>query len=193
MVRNFQVHLPVENPAVVRLEKRGGKVRLIASGDWTMPEIPRLDVELHRLDFGDASEAEIDASGVTLLDSAGAWLLLRSKRELEAAHVKIGAIAMPDRYKPLFETMESGHKAPPVEHPPHGGLLGLLERTGKGTTQALRQGYDLLGFLGRVTVETYEAILSPRRELPWPAFIHQIEETGVTALPIVGMLAFLLG
>ncbi|HEX3673524.1 MAG TPA: ABC transporter permease, partial [Rhizomicrobium sp.] len=91
------------------------------------------------------------------------------------------------------DTMERDHTAPPVQHPPHGGLLGLLERTGKGTTQSLRQGYDLLGFLGRVSVEAWEAITSPRRELPWPAFIHQIEETGVTALPIVGMLAFLLG
>ena len=35
--------------------------------------------------------------------------------------------------------------------------------------------------------------LAPRRELPFPAFIHQIEETGLTALPIVGLLSFLLG
>jgi phospholipid/cholesterol/gamma-HCH transport system permease protein len=51
----------------------------------------------------------------------------------------------------------------------------------------------MVGFLGRVTVETFEAILAPRRELPFPALIHQIEETGLTALPIVGLLAFLLG
>jgi phospholipid/cholesterol/gamma-HCH transport system permease protein len=193
MVRNFQVHLPVENPAVVRLEKRGGKVRLVVSGDWTMPEIPRLDVELHALDFGEAREAEIDCSGLVSLDSAGAWLILRTKREMEAAGVKVTGFNMPDRYKPLLETMERDHTAPPVQHAPHGGLLGLLERTGKGTVQALRQGYDLLGFMGRITVETWEAVWSPRRELPWPAFMHQIEETGVTALPIVGMLAFLLG
>ena len=51
----------------------------------------------------------------------------------------------------------------------------------------------MLGFLGRVTVETIEAILAPRRELPVPAFVKQIEETGLTALPIVGLLAFLIG
>jgi len=33
----------------------------------------------------------------------------------------------------------------------------------------------------------------PRRELPFPALVHQLEETGLTALPIVGLLAFLLG
>ena len=193
MVRNFQAHAPVENPAKVRLEKRQGNVRLIAEGDWTTAEVSRLDAELHALDFGSAGEAQIDCTGLQALDSAGAWLLLRSKRDFEDAGVKVTAFDMPDRYKPLLETMERDHNAPPVQHPPHGGLLGLLERTGKGTTQSLRQGYDLLGFLGRVTVEAWEAITSPRRELPWPAFIHQIEETGVTALPIVGLLAFLLG
>ncbi|HTQ14530.1 MAG TPA: MlaE family lipid ABC transporter permease subunit [Rhizomicrobium sp.] len=193
MVRNFQVHLPVENPAVVRLETRGGKARLVATGDWTMPEVPRLDSELRRLDYGDAREADIDGGGIKALDSAGAWLLLRSKREMEDGGVRVASFAMPPRYAPLLETMEREHKSPPVTHDREGGLMGLLLRTGQGTVQALRQGYDLVGFLGRITVETWEAILSPRRELPWPAFVHQIEETGVTALPIVGMLAFLLG
>jgi phospholipid/cholesterol/gamma-HCH transport system permease protein len=55
------------------------------------------------------------------------------------------------------------------------------------------QAYDLLGFLGQVTIETLEAIFSPRRELPFRAVVHQVEETGLTALPIVGLLAFLLG
>jgi len=175
MVRNFQVHLPVEHPATQRLERQQRKVRFVVAGDWTVPEIPRLDQELRHLDFGDAREAEIDGSGLTALDSAGAWLLLRSKREMEEGGARVSSFALPDHYKPLFETLERDHNAPPVEHPPHHGLLGVVERIGKATTHSLRQGYDLLGFLGRVAVETWEALWSPRRELPFPAFIHQIE------------------
>src|SRR5580704_17220841 len=100
MVRNFQVHLPVENPATQRLEKRQGKVRLVVAGDWTVPEIPRLDQELRHLDFGDAREAEIDGSGLMALDSAGAWLLLRSKRELQDGGARVSAFTLPDHYKP---------------------------------------------------------------------------------------------
>ena len=192
MVRNFQVTLPVDNPASAKLEIRQGKARLVCVGDWTVSELTELDDELRALDIKGARELEIDGSGITSLDSGGAWLLLRTKREAE----KFGAkpqLAIPDKYKPLLDTMEAGHSAPPVTHPPHTGFRGLLERTGEGTVHALRQGYDLLGFLGRIAVETVEAAVAPRRELPFPAFIHQIEETGVTALPIVGLLAFLLG
>ena len=192
MVKNFQITLPVEQPAAVRLERRQNRVRLICEGDWTISEVSRMDGELAAIDIGDAREVEVDASAVGAMDSAGAWLLLRTQREAEGAGAKV-TLKVDSRFQPLIDTMERDHNAPPVTHPPHGGLLGLLERTGKGTVHSLRQGYDMLGFLGRVTVETVEAFLAPRRELPFPALIHQIEETGVTALPIVGLLAFLLG
>ena len=91
--------------------------------------------------------------------------------------------------------MERDHTSPPVD--PSARITAssaLLERIGRGTMHALRQGYELVGFLGRVTVETFGGDCSRRgANCRCPAFIHQIEETGVTALPIVGMLAFLLG
>jgi phospholipid/cholesterol/gamma-HCH transport system permease protein len=192
MVRNFQATLPVENPASVKLERRQNRVRLICQGDWTVTEATRLDHELNAIDIGDARDVEIDGSGLTSLDSTGGWLLLRSKREAEKAGAK-ATLTIPDKYKALLETMEREHTAPPVKHPAHRGVLGVIERTGEGTVIALRQGYDMLGFLGRITIETVEAILAPRRELPLPALVHQIEETGLTAMPIVGLLAFLLG
>ena len=192
MVRNFQVTLPVEHPASVLVERRQGGVRLVCAGDWTVSEVPRLDTELARIDIGDAKTVTIDGSAIQSLDSGGAWLLLRTQREAEAEGAKVSFI-IPERFQPLIDTMERDHNAPPVTHPLHRGFIGLLERTGEGTMVALRQGYDLLGFLGRITMETIEAILAPRKELPWPALVHQIEETGLPALPIVGLLALLLG
>ena len=139
-------------------------------------------------------EAEIDGSGITELDSAGAWLLLREKRDLEEAGVRIRGFALPDRYAPLLAKMEEEHLGPPLKRAaPRGGFVHFLEGFGRGTMHALGQGYGMLGFLGRVTVEATEALLAPRRELPVPAFVRQIEETGLTALPIVGLLAFLVG
>lgn len=192
MVKNFQVTLPVETPAVVTVERRQNRVHVIFTGDWTISEVSHMDIELARIDLGNARDVEIDGSNVGAMDSAGAWLLLRTKREAENAGAKV-TLTVPEKYQALLDTMERDHTAPPVTHPPHRGMMGLLERTGEGTMLVLRQGYDLLGFLGRVTIETVEALLAPKRELPFTALVHQIEETGVTALPIVGLLAFLLG
>ncbi len=193
-MRNRPLGKPDESLAGLRVERRQNLLRLVPTGEWDVGQSPRLDELLRNADLRGAGEAEIDGSGLTELDSAGAWLLLRTKRELEQAGIRTQKFALPSKYMPLVQTMEEDHVAPPVKHAPHEhGFRYFLERVGRGTMHALNQGYALLGFLGRVTVETIEAILAPRRELPFPAFVRQIEDTGLTAIPIVGLLAFLIG
>jgi phospholipid/cholesterol/gamma-HCH transport system permease protein len=193
-MRNITPAMHIDTPATVRAEWRGSVLRVVAAGDWLIAEAPRLDSELGALDLGRATESEIDGSGITMLDSAGTWLLLRTKIALEIGGQPLRRFVVPERYTPLLEKMEQEFPGTPIKvvlarH----SLEYLLERTGRGAAHVVRQGYDLLGFLGRVTIETVEAILDPRRELPFPALVHQIQETGLTALPIVGLLAFLVG
>lgn len=169
-------------------------MRIVAGGDWIVPEAARLDAALHSLDFRGPTQAEIDARGVSTLDSAGLWLLLRTRRQLEKAGKSVSQFEVPERYTSLLETLERGLPSAPIaQRARHPTLEYFLARTGKATVHALHQGYLMLGFLGRITIETLEAVFEPRRELPFPALVHQIEETGLTAMPIVGLLAFLLG
>jgi phospholipid/cholesterol/gamma-HCH transport system permease protein len=193
-MKNRPLAAPDESLADLRLEHRPNLLRLVPTGEWNIGQSPRLDLLLHGLRPNGAREAEIDGAAIGDLDSAGAWLLLRTKHELEQDGVRVRSFTLPERYNPLIQIMEADHLAGPVVHkPPPRGFANFLERLGRGTLHALGQGYGMLGFLGRVTVETIEAILSPRRELPVPAFVRQVEETGLTALPIVGLLAFLIG
>ena len=193
-MRNRPFAAPSESQADLRQERAATLLRLLPTGEWNIGQAPRLDLLLHDVRANGAREAEIDGSGISELDTAGAWLLLRTKDELEKAGVRVRGLQVPQRYASLVQTMESEHIAAPAQRmPPRRGFAPFLDRLGRGTVQALAQGYGMLGFLGRVTVETTEAVLAPRRELPIPAFVRQIEETGVTALPIVGLLAFLIG
>ncbi len=193
-MKNYAPKLRVDNPATLQTELRGGQFRLIAGGDWLLAEVSRLDSELNTSDMEHAREAIIDASAITAMDSAGAWLLLRTRRALERGNTRISEFTLPDRYISLMETMQRDHVGEALEPlPPRRSFEDLLERLGRGTMHVAHQAYDLLGFLGQVTIETLEAIFSPRRELPFRAVVHQVEETGLTALPIVGLLAFLLG
>lgn len=179
---------PVEERAWFKTERRDNTLRFIVGGDWTLTEAPRLDPKLRALDLS-ASEAEIDGKELDKLDSAGAWLLLRTKRALEDGGTKVRSFVIPESYGPLFGTLEREHTAPPtqeMERPP------FLYRVGRGFMETMTQGYEMLGYLGRVTVETVETI-GPQKQLRWKAFIHQVEETGINALPIVGLLSFLIG
>jgi phospholipid/cholesterol/gamma-HCH transport system permease protein len=193
-MRNLTPTVVVASPATLQIQDQGGALKLTAGGDWIVAEAPKLEELLKGLHVGDAREAEMDATAIDRLDSSGAWLLVRTKRLLESGGRKLTKFAVPERYSSLVESIDHGEIVPVADmHPRRSSVEHFLERIGRATFGALRQGYDLTGFLGRVTVETSEAVVAPRRELPFPALIHQIEETGLTALPIVGMLAFLLG
>ncbi|MGZ5929602.1 MAG: ABC transporter permease [Rhizomicrobium sp.] len=171
-----------------------------AGGAWTIAESARLDQELRRLDTGAGQTPSgraiiMDASGIERLDSTGAWLLLRTRRALEGAGLKVSALKVPDRYVSLLENLSREDKAPVKQKP--GPRMGAwqyrLYRIGKATMDAGRQGWNILGYLGRVTVETGEMIAAPRKNLRFAAMVNQVEETGISALPIVGLLSFLIG
>ena len=161
-------------------------------GPWTIRESARLDPELRAFNPEAGGAIAMDASKIERLDSAGAWLLLRTRRALEAAGHSISKFTLPELYQPLMENLEKG-KGPPVERAHRRTFTDRLERIGRATVHAGRQGYGMLGYLGRVTVETVDAIASPKSNLRIAAMAHQVEETGISALPIVGLLAFLIG
>lgn len=182
----------VHERAWYRAERRGRVLRLIFEGNWNTDEAARLDGALRVLDVGDAGEVEIDAQGLTHMDSAGAWLLLRTKRRLEEGGRRIVGFNMPAVYAPLFHTLDEYHTAPPVTIHHRHTLKHFVERVGRGFIHALQQGHGMLGYVGHVTIEIAETIAT-KKKLRWAAFLHQIEETGITAMPIVGLLSFLIG
>jgi phospholipid/cholesterol/gamma-HCH transport system permease protein len=100
---------------------------------------------------------------------------------------------LPDVYRPLLDTLDRPRKSEPRRSRIPTGFRGRLYKIGRATVHVYTQAVEMLAYLGRVTVETGEAIVRPRGNLRVAALFHQIEETGINALPIVGLLAFLIG
>jgi phospholipid/cholesterol/gamma-HCH transport system permease protein len=146
---------------------------------------------------------EIDSVRILLddldrLDTAGAWLILRSARVLEQAGLKVELADVPERYAPLLDKIHvdcpafAGFgKRKPVEVATH-GYMAFAERVGRGFCHAMSQGARLLSFFGVVCQETATVIVHPSR-LRLATFVTQIEQTGLNALPVLGLLTFLIG
>ncbi len=76
--------------------------------------------------------------------------------------------------------------------PDHHTLVGFLARLGAVTLGLCARTYRLLGFFGLVCATMMRLTLRPGR-LRLTAMVAQMEQTGVNALAIVGLLAFLVG
>lgn len=175
------------------VDRSGSVLRLAAGGTWTVYTIAAVDAALRRVDGSALSVAEIDGREIEALDTAGVWLLLRTKMALKEAGLVISRFEIPPNYQPLLQVVESGQGIAPAEVETEVSFSAFLDRLGRAAHTTLIQGAGILGYLGRITVEWFKLFWAPRRHMRLTATVHQIEEVGINALPIVGLLMFLVG
>ena len=178
--------------ARLKTERRGNVMTILAAGEWVLGAAEPHDAALRALTFAGVATLEIDGAGLDRLDTTGAWLLMRTRRVAQMAGAKTVWLDVPDAFKPLISTIDQDCNGPPVAHLDDHGLRAFLERLGRGQMHFFGQAVSLLGFLGMVASETVATIFHPRR-LRIPALVRQMEEVGLNAMPIVGLLSFLLG
>ena len=75
-------------PAVVTSSPATDARDVRCAGAWTVRTIADVEPRLARVPWPSEGEVAIDGSGVSLLDTSGAWLLHRTVRELAAAGVQ---------------------------------------------------------------------------------------------------------
>ena len=175
---------------------REGAFVLRAGGAWRIRSAASLEPALEALDPGSARLVHIDLTDVESLDSAGAWLLLRTERALSARGIQVTLEHVRPEIEPLLRKVEQTSGGAPAaprrrRHRSH-GWRELLRRVGESTIWILLQARELVGFLGLVTVTAMRSLRHPSR-LRLVSLVDHIDRTGVTALPIVGLISFLIG
>jgi phospholipid/cholesterol/gamma-HCH transport system permease protein len=178
---------------IVSSEEQGTTV-LRAEGEWLVVSAAELDRRLRGMELPRGRHVTVDLSTLDRLDSTGAWLLLRTEHELTARGNEVELANLQPRFAPLLEQVRSRGITEPLPHPvpPHHTLIGFVERVGRISLMLLSRLYDILSFTGLVTVTIVRLLRSPRR-LRLVATLVQMELVGLNALPIVGLLSFLIG
>ena len=162
--------------------------RLRVGGVWRLAQVGHLARQLERAGLADRAVDEIDASALTALDSAGAQLLVRTAPSPDA-------IAGVDRrYRGLLRRVADAEAAtadlPRTPRP--GGATAQLTLIGWRTVGVGVRVWELLGFFGLCIVALARIFLRPWT-LDGRATFHHLQATGLNALPIIGLLAFLIG
>ena len=175
---------------------REGSLVLRAGGAWRVTSAEALDHKLQAVDPGTARSARIDLAGVESLDSAGAWLLLRTARELGARGLAVQVENVRPEIEPLLRKVADSTGQQRAQkrrfRRAHHGLREFARRVGEATVWILLQVQELVGFLGLVSVTMVRTLRHPSR-LRVVALVNHMERTGVAAMPIVGLISFLIG
>jgi len=163
-------------------------------GAWLMASAAELDRRLNQMPLPERRQVRFDLSGIERLDSAGAWLLLRTEHALAARGNDVTMTDLLPRFVPLLEQVRARGAVEPLPHPipPHHTFLGFIARLGQITLKLMGRVYEILGFTGLVVATVWRLVRHPGR-LRLTATLVQMEVVGLDALPIVGLLSFLIG
>lgn len=180
------------DPSWFKTDRVGDTLVLSVGGNWVIPTLADLDLRLRALTPGPVRKARFDLKSLGRLDTAGAWVLHRTRRDLSIQGVVVEIEGATPAHETMFRCVEAGERDQDLELPHVPTMIHLAEEAGRGTIQALRQLADLLEFLGETVVATLRVSAHPAR-VRLTSFVSHVQQAGLNALPIVGLLSFLIG
>lgn len=141
---------------------------------------------------GGRGPVTLDLSDAGAMDTAGAWLIVDLRRRLAAEGVETRIEGAGAKQSLIIDTVE---KALPKDAPPPApthGFVPWLGRLGKGTAAFYYGARDMTGFGGEIIVRFLGVVLRPWR-FPLTSLVHHMQDVGLNAIPIVSLMAFLIG
>jgi phospholipid/cholesterol/gamma-HCH transport system permease protein len=168
-------------------ERSGDDLTLRLRGAWTIDNLREIETTLAQL--SDGRRVRLDFSGIETLDLSGAWLLrnwlARGGRQIETLGER------PAHFAFLEELLEQKAGKTTAAPEAETSLRDAVVWLGRGSVQQAKQARDAVGFFGRITVTLLRAMRSIHH-LRLPSIVRHVYETGIQAIPIVSLIAFLI-
>ncbi|HEY6517118.1 MAG TPA: ABC transporter permease [Steroidobacteraceae bacterium] len=182
----------------VRSTEQG--LALDLTGEWRALSFAQIDAALAAVDLGGAGHIEITTERLAALDLTGAWRLRQFVLHARQMGAQVAfAGTPPDQLRLVEEVLsplESAKAAPQAVH--GGGAAGPLEAEvvtltfiGRRTVTLWEDMMGALAFVGRLTATVARSLPHPRGLRPISIARH-VYDTGITAIPIVALIAFLI-
>jgi phospholipid/cholesterol/gamma-HCH transport system permease protein len=159
-------------------------------GRWTLPNLADLECQADALPWPQMGGVIYDASEIAAMDTGGGVLLHQSLR----AGGQGGRTSSLQGLRPEFTALLQLAEAQPLAGA--SGVVpvrrGWIERVGQAVWRQLESGGRGLAFLGESTVAVLRVVHRPG-SLRWRSLLRMLQIDGVNALPITGLLTFLIG
>jgi phospholipid/cholesterol/gamma-HCH transport system permease protein len=131
-----------------------------------------------------------DASQVSSLDGAGMAFLI----DIQESQQKVGGtftlVGLDARYQPLlkeFNPITNLFPSPAVKP-----QRSFIVSVGMATQNLLDDTKGLITFAGHLSADLVWSLMHPR-QVRWGDFVNAAVQAGIAALPIVGLVSFLIG
>lgn len=176
---------------LLEVNTSGARADVRLQGDWIIENVAEIEHGLAQLS-PDVRDVSLNAAGVRTLDLSGAWLLRGWFDRLKSAgtQVRIDG-ALPPHFAFIDELVERPDGSAPVTQQEPISLASVLAWIGRFSHERAEGVMDAVGYLGRFVVSSLRSFRSAHH-LRVPSIARHVYETGIQAIPIVGLIAFLI-
>jgi len=169
---------------------------LSAAGRWISSfagQAEDLVTELERKRSKSKSIA-IDVSDIEQLDTTGAWLLERMRRDFEGKGASAEIVGLNPRYKILLDEVQQTNtgKNSEEEHDDPNAVVGTLSFLGEMAVSFVKDTAEFVQFLGAAVVTFFRVMARPWT-FRFTSIVHQMDRVGFRSVPIIVLILFLIG
>jgi len=172
---------------------QGGELRLAGGGAWVAQNASALEtlIDSETARQEKLSQVAIDMNGVERLDTFGAWLLERLVRAFKARGCETKITGLKQDYRALMDEL---HAVKPEQGPlrKSGGPTAVLAAVGQSIASIGKSLTAFLNMLGELSVVLVRVIGRPR-SFRFTSLVHQLDNVGWRAVPIILLITFLIG
>ena len=173
------------------LEGEGEEWRLLLSGDWSLAAMERVEALLKSLPATLHGTLICDWSQVVTPGIGPAWALLWRLADFTAQPLDIRHSGDPPHYLQLLEKLKAQRHAALAAPEAAPSVERSVGKLGRWVVLQGTEARALLDFFGRIVTVVGQAVPRPRA-LRVSSLARHIYETGITAIPIVSLIAFLI-
>ena len=174
----------------VEVRRIADQLQLELTGEWGAQQFTGVAAALAAVDLRAMRQVLIGTTGLTTLELSGAWALREFLQRARRAGVQVAFRgAPPDQLRVIDETLKEGGGAAPAAAPTEED--GALAAIGRYAVAAGIDVLEWLAFFGRTSVTALGSFSSLKRLRPISIARH-VYDTGLTAMPIVALIAFLV-
>jgi phospholipid/cholesterol/gamma-HCH transport system permease protein len=170
--------------------RSGDALTVRLNGAWRIENIAAIEAALAQLSQAGARRIVVDARSLEALDLSGAWLLREHLQAVQSAGGKVEFAGDPPSQFAFLEEITSQQAEQSAAEAEPSSSWHPIAWLGRVSVQQWHQAVDAVGYLGRIAVTGLRS-LRPRR-LRLASITRHIYETGIQAIPIVSLIAFLI-
>ena len=170
----------------------GNHLVITLAGRWNIDAADRLDRSLGAVAPGPARGVWIDVGGVETLDTAGAWVVHRTLKRLRGEGYAVELKHNRPELAVLLDLVAANDRPVECRPPREPPVRAVVAHVGSATLEIIAEARRLTAFLGLTTITLLRGLAMPWR-IRWTALVNHMEQAGLNAVPIVGLISFLVG